>query len=141
MQITDLPKRIAAKIQADAECWIWTAKRTSEGYGHVKFNGRTRSAHRTAYELLVGPIPEGLVLDHLCSTPPCVNPAHLEPVTQAENIRRAAPARKTTCVNGHPYTPENTYFRPGKSEGRRDCRACIRDRVRQYAARKRRNAA
>lgn len=136
MQISDLPQRIARKIRNENGCWLWTAKRTHEGYGHVRYEGRTRIAYRVTYELLVGPIPDGLVLDHLCVTPACVNPAHLEPVTQAENVRRSAPAQKTACVNGHAYTPENTYRRPGSGAGRRDCRACIRERVRRYKARK-----
>ena len=136
MQITDLPERFSQKISADGACWIWTAKKNDEGYGHVRYEGRTRLTHRVTYELLVGPVPDGLVLDHLCNTPPCVNPAHLEPVTQAENVRRAAPAQKTACANGHPYTPENTYLRPEKGGGRRDCRTCIRERVRRYTDRK-----
>lgn len=136
MRVSDLPKRLAEKIEIQGECWIWMAKRTHEGYGHATYEGHTRMAHRVIYELLVGAIPTDLVLDHTCTTPPCVNPDHLEPVTQAENVRRSFPAQKTECVNGHAYTPENTYRRPGSGGGRRDCRACIRDRVRRYTARK-----
>jgi len=77
-------------------CWIWTA---GGDYGRGRFavvgrSGRLLLAHRFAYELLIGPIPEGLTLDHLCMTPLCVNPEHLEPVTQAENSRRAAEAKR-----------------------------------------------
>lgn len=81
---------------------------------------------------MVGPIPEGMYLDHLCSVKRCVNPAHLEPVTSKENARRYFNSL-STCVNGHPWTDENTYRRP---TGRRDCRACVRRRSAEYAERK-----
>lgn len=87
--ITALPPRIAAKIQPDGECWSWTAYRSKKGYGSVATgHGKTALAHRHVYELLVGPIPAGLELDHLCLNTSCVNPDHLEPVTGAENLRR-----------------------------------------------------
>ena len=120
-----------------AACWKWTAYKNQHGYGvlgRVK-NGRGEFAHRLAYELCVGPIPAGMVIDHLCRTRDCVNPAHLEVVTQTENKLRgegvcAIHARKTKCVHGHEYTPENA-LRDGK--GRR-CRIC---RDRKNAARSR----
>ena len=100
----------------DTGCWLWTGTRTTykrEGYG--RFNGPDGLvlAHRFAYELLVGPIPEGLQIDHLCRVRLCVNPAHLEPVTHTENVLRgtgptAINARKTHCNLGHEFTPENT---------------------------------
>ena len=74
-------------------CWLWTGCTNRGGYGLTKFRGRTTGAHRAVYRLLVGPIPEGLDLDHLCSVRLCVNPAHLEPVTHAENVRRAMKRR------------------------------------------------
>jgi hypothetical protein len=110
-------------------CWLWTAGKFSEGYGQFWRDGRNLHAHRVAYELLVGPIPEGLNLDHLCRVRHCVNPAHLEPVTARTNLLRgvgqpARNARKTHCKNGHEFTPENTYeIRPGW----RACRQCKRD--------------
>ena len=78
-------------------------------------------AHRVAYELQVGPIPVGLQLDHLCRVRSCVNPAHLEPVTSAENTRRGLRAMKTHCPQGHPYAGENLLIRP---TGQRRCRTC-----------------
>ncbi|MFF3643369.1 HNH endonuclease signature motif containing protein [Streptomyces sp. NPDC002564] len=105
-------------------CWEWTASSTTSGYASFTVPGLARTAHRAAYLLMVGPIPEGLHLDHLCRNRLCVNPDHLEPVTQAENNRRAGAAR-TRCAKGHVYDVANTYIR---SNGARDCRACNRER-------------
>ena len=114
------------------ECWPWTAALDRGGYGLIKFGGASRRAHRIAYMLLVGPIQEGLVLDHLCRNRRCVNPAHLEPVTQEENARRGEQAQMTHCIRGHELTPENTYVKP--SNGRRGCLQCRRSRRRSYYA-------
>lgn len=113
-------------------CWLWTGSKTPSGYGLARAesgSSRRTGAHRMAYELLVGPIPEGLQLDHLCCNPSCVNPDHLEPVTARVNSLRstsppAANEVKTHCVNGHEFTPENTGRR---ANGNRRCRACGRD--------------
>jgi hypothetical protein len=96
------------------------------GYGRVYRDGRTVSSHRASYELVRGPVPAGLQLDHLCRNPPCVNPAHLEPVTSRENTMRGdtIPARnaaKTHCQRGHPYEGDNLYVTP---QGGRQCREC-----------------
>ncbi len=107
-------------------CWLWTAALDQDGYGLFWDGRKTVRAHRWAYEQLHGPIPEGRELDHLCRTHACVRSSHLEPVTQRENILRgvgfaAANARKTHCLRGHEFTPENTYVREG---GWRVCRQC-----------------
>jgi len=119
-------------VPAESGCWIWQGQRKAN-YG--MYSGGL-SAHRVAYELMRGPIPEGLELDHLCRTPPCVNPDHLEPVTRQENWRRYI-VTVTHCRNGHEFTPENTY-RWVSPEGydRRFCRACNRRAVADRKARK-----
>ena len=112
------------KVDNGTGCWLWSGALNRQGYG-TAFGGRDkRLAHRFMYELHIGPIPTGLELDHLCSQPACVNPAHLEPVTHAENMRRSRAgaywAAKTHCPHGHAYDAENTrHF-----EGRRWCRTC-----------------
>lgn len=114
----------------DAGCWEWTAFRVPAGYGQIKWRGRTRVAHCVVYETLVGPVPDGLELDHVCKNRACVNPAHLEPVTHAENMRRGAYANKTHCKSGHAFTPDNTYTHP--TRGTRDCLTCRRKATRKH---------
>lgn len=108
-------------------CWLWLGA-TTKGYGRIGTGvGKgVAQAHRVAYELEIGPIPEGLTLDHLCVNPPCVNPAHMEPVTDAENIRRGSGwagllFRKTHCKYGHEFTEANTFREP---DGGRSCLTC-----------------
>lgn len=98
-----LPARFWAKVDQSGECWLWTANLTKpNGYGRFHLNDRMVLAHRLTYETFVGPIPDGMQLDHLCRVKQCVNPAHLEPVTNRENVLRALPS---TCVAGHQRTP------------------------------------
>lgn len=126
---TDPVPRFWSKVDLDGPggCWLWTAGDNGEGYGRFWTGTGSMQAHRFAYELLVGPIPEGLQIDHLCRVRRCVNPAHLEPVTQRENILRgtspqAKNATKTHCPKGHPYNEENTRWHRGS----RYCRVCPR---------------
>lgn len=125
------------------ECWLWTGATRGGGYGVLQANCVTFTAHRLAYELLRGPIPDGLTLDHLCRNKACVNPAHLDPVALRENILRsdgvtAVNARKTHCVNGHLLAGDNLYRHP---RGDRVCRACGRDRAREAYQRAKADAA
>ena len=136
----DLPPRIAAKIAVDGDtgCWLWTASRTSDGYGQAVVGGAVVGSHRAVFEMLVGAIPEGLEADHLCTIRRCANPEHIQPVTQAENIRRAAAAIHARPIYpcGHPRTPENTHER---TVGRW-CLTCRREDDRLRKARTRAQA-
>ena len=115
------------EVKSPYDCWPWRAGLFSDGYGlFVRADNRAERAHRVAYELAYGPIPAGLTIDHLCRHHPCVNPAHLEAVTNKENILRgvsfsAVNARKTHCIHGHEFTVENTFI---TARGRRSCQAC-----------------
>jgi hypothetical protein len=99
-------------------CVEWTGATDRKGYGEIH-SPLSPKAHRASYELIVGPIPAGHDLDHVCENPPCVNPGHLDPVTREEHARRGR-MRHTHCRRGHPRTPENTIV----SQGRRWCRVC-----------------
>jgi hypothetical protein len=129
-----MPTRVAAKIEeAPSGCWVWTASRDACGYGRIRWDGQNKTAHRVVYELLRGPVDPALTLDHLCRNRGCVNPAHLEPVSLAENIMRGdgvgvRNAAKTHCKSGHEFTPENTYWKRGK----RACRECGRRATRRW---------
>lgn len=130
------PETMLGRVWLDANgCWLWTGARSSNGYGAVSIGGRVVGAHRAVYELLAGPIPAGLQLDHLCRVRRCVNPAHLEPVTARENQLRGVHGLKTHCPAGHPYDEENTYIHPGR--GVRDCRLCRRESARRRLVRER----
>lgn len=123
-----LPTYLRSKVLV-GDCWIWTGARGSKGYGSVGVPNqhRTELAHRHIYELLVGPIPDGLTLDHfVCFEKTCVNPAHLEPVTFAENTRRANAMRprKTRCKYGHPTLASTDRTADGM------CKACKNERAR-----------
>ncbi len=131
-------KRFWNKVEKTETCWLWAAYISTNGYGYFNLDGRPTQAHRVAFELTRGPIPDGLVTDHLCRVRHCVNPDHLEPVTHRENILRgdspnAHNARKTHCIHGHPFNAENTYVR---SNGNRMCRPCLNRRRRETRARK-----
>lgn len=120
--------------KTDKGCWMWRGAATKLGYGLTKMNGRTVLAHRASYIHHRGEIEKQLVLDHLCRNRKCVNPEHLEPVTQKENVRRGAgwmsetlrnPTHRTHCDQGHQWDETNTIWRP-RRDGRttRLCRAC-----------------
>lgn len=122
----DPHERFWGQVRIDPSgCWLWTGL-TVRGYGRMSICGKQVFVHRWIYEVLRGPIPEGLTADHLCSVRNCVNPWHIDPCTKSENTRRShdtSPRIRTHCRKGHPFTPENTYARPS---GQRQCRACVR---------------
>lgn len=122
-------RRFVAKVQETPTCWLWIGATSPAGYGRLNINRVSEYAHRLSYMWLIGSIPDDRVLDHLCRTPACVNPFHLEAVPERENILRgesppAMHSRKTHCVRGHQFTPENTYIR--QDNGGRMCRTCRR---------------
>lgn len=140
------------QVHPETGCWLWSESWLVHGYGKISDQGVDKYAYRYVYEQLVGPIPVGMTLDHLCHSRDascaggdtcwhrrCVNPEHMQPVPLAVNIARgqAPPSvnrRKVECKWGHEFTPENTYIRTdGRSRG---CRACTRRAQREYRARK-----
>ena len=110
-------------------CWIWNGCRhIKTGYALIRCTGKTRTAHRVSYEIHIGPIPRGLQIDHLCRRRDCVNPAHLEAVTQLENVRRGLGGsknrEKTTCKHGHLFSTNNTRYQKVGPYVMRVCREC-----------------
>lgn len=136
-------ERAVSKIKVDEHgCWLWLGGKSGSGYGLIGAGGRNAPrhslyVHRVMYEAHVGPIPDGLDLDHLCRVRACVNPAHLESVTRSENLKRspvigAYQKAITHCPRGHAYEGENLYV---KKNGNRQCRECNRERCRAQRAR------
>ena len=126
-------ERFWPHVEKTETCWLWTGYIKPNGYASFYPGGGRHVykvyAHRFAYEMLAGPIPEGLEIDHLCNVRHCVNPDHLEPVTYRENTDRRVD-RKTHCKNGHPFDDANSYL----WRGNRYCRACRNSRPRSSTA-------
>lgn len=133
-------RRFMSKVAFLDSCWMWTGARDRRGYGtFVVSTGLRRSAYRWLYETLIGDVPEGKELDHLCRQPSCVRPDHLEPVTHLENVRRGnagghAQRARTHCPKGHPYSGDNLHIRP---DGGRACNECSRIHSREYQRKRR----
>lgn len=140
MNTRPLTVRFWAKVEKTEACWLWTGARGRAGYGHFWSTAARQmtTAHRFAYELLVGPIPPGLQIDHLCRNRRCVRPDHLEPVTTRENTFRSPltqasiNAAKTHCKHGHPFDGANLYY----AQGYRACRVCHRAGCRESRLRR-----
>lgn len=136
-----LPERFLEKTAEDPStgCWNWTG--SSDRYGFFYWQGKTVRAHRFAYEREVGEVPDGLELDHTCRNTHCVNPAHLEPVTHAENVARGdlgrARREQTHCKRGHELSDDNVYIhRNKKGWVRRQCKICRREIQRRFRERR-----
>jgi hypothetical protein len=139
-----LPDRFweKAEVVADASahsgpCWIWVRHISKSGYGRIFWQGEARDAYRVSYETLVGAVPDGLELDHLCRNRACVNPAHLDAVPHRVNSLRggsplAAQSRQNECVHGHPLCGDNLIIR---RDGSRRCRSCKNERAAERRAR------
>jgi hypothetical protein len=137
----DWVERYWSYVDKSGDCWLWTGGRTPEGYGKFWLNGKTVLAHRVAYALERGRLPDtGHQLDHTCRVRSCVRIHHLESVSVRENLLRgpttqaAINSAKTHCRNGHEYTDANTYRPP---DGSRMCRVCARAKDRRAYWRKR----
>lgn len=140
LKVRTAEERFWQHVQKTETCWIWLATTDRQGYGQFHPEpGMNRIAHKWLYQRMVGPIPEGMQLDHLCRNTSCVNPAHLEVVTARENTMRgnsrsAINARKTECNRGHPFTPKNTRR---DRYGQRNCRKCDYIRLVMYRQKRR----
>lgn len=137
-----LEDRFWKRVDKTGVCWLWIGGKAN-GYGVFSAGGHKNTyAHRVAYELTWGRIPDGLTIDHLCRNPACVNPTHLQAVSMGENVLRgtspwAENARKTDCPQGHPYDEANTYV---NYKGSRVCRKCQAAAMRAWYAKNRAKA-
>ena len=138
-RLRPIEDRFSSKVNKDGAggCWLWLGKLTEKGYGIFVMDGKSIPAHRVSWELTNGQIPEGLQIDHLCRVRACVNPVHLEPVTNLENTLRgenfiAVHAAKTHCSNGHPFDEINTRIDMRNGRQLRVCRTCQKVRLAEW---------
>lgn len=133
MSLGELDVLTSNVVRNDAGCILWTGPDNGVGYGRIRFQGRLTYTHRLSYELAVGPIPDGMEIDHLCRNPACLRPDHLEAVTHQENIQRGIRSMRPTCPYGHLFTEENTHR---TKDGHRQCRTCAARRSAEARAKR-----
>lgn len=144
MPISDLPDRIRQNVylEPNTNCWIWlgasgSTRNGHSHYGHITINYKNKKVHRVVYEMLVGPIPKGEEIDHLCKATLCCNPDHLQPVPHSTNCQRGQAGKyqllKTHCPQGHEYSSENTYW----YKNRRTCRICAYEKGKRHVEKNR----
>ena len=144
MNDTDM-KRLLAKVDAsNSDCWNWTASTTTRGYPQFRLDGKVVKAYRTMYEYFVGPIPDGLDVNHICGNRLCMNYRHMELVSRTETLLRAGVpdmthkryAAQTHCKRGHEYTEANTQWQKIKGVWCRNCKTCRAVRARNQELQK-----
>lgn len=134
IRIQHLQNRVAGN------CWVWQGGTTRTGYataGMRRLGFSTVLVHRVSYELLIGPIPDGMQIDHLCRIRNCINPRHLEPVTNLENALRSDRATRTHCIRNHPLSGDNLMLKKLGERGRRQCRTCYLMKIHEHDVRRR----
>lgn len=134
-ELPDALIRLIRRVRYDGQCWVWCGATKTNGYGVITADKATMYAHRLAYWVAKGPIPTGLVVDHLCRNRSCINPMHLEAVSSLENTHRGhGNAVRTACPQGHAYDAGNTRtWTDGNGYTRRYCIACTNARnARRY---------
>ncbi len=123
MDVNFIASRFWNNVDTTDDCWLWLQSTGSHNYGQT-WDGKTvLLAHRVAWELTNGPIPDGLTIDHICRNRRCVNPSHLRLLSNVENARMNGNWAKTHCIRGHEFTTENTFI---TKVGHRGCRICKR---------------
>ena len=147
-----MSERFWSRVEKSRYCWNWKAHKTPRGYGGICVNGKKQRAHRVAWTLERGEIPDGIFVLHECDNPSCVRPSHLFLGTQKDNMRdmikkgrgvndilKAVAARQNSpiCPNGHLYTPETTdWSRVSNGNPSKRCKVCMKNRTKRYRERK-----
>lgn len=127
MDFNAIPERFRRRI-LDGQCWLWQGARQRSGYGSLRFGKKTFLVHRFVFELLVGPIPDGLELHHKCGIRHCCNPDHLSVIAPTDHRHLS---RKTHCARGHELTEENRLYFTGVNAGKSCCRICAQESTRK----------
>jgi len=141
--VRPIDRLLARCTEGEGGCWNYTGSRDARGYARMSVEGRSWLAYRYAYTALIGEIPDGLELDHLCRNPTCCNPWHLDPVTHQINVQRGSAgwSPNSRCKHGHDLSDPSNVYRHTKGKGGRKCRTCALARARRQHQLKKENAA